>query len=117
MIRARVVLQFIYILNWNWNYIIWIALIYIFLNNFNIKFSNWLIVALISVGGDTPAAQFSGGDDETENEDQVDHVVYNNGFPTYLNFRTGLPKGDFSFGENELDMEIDSLSSGETRFI
>lgn len=92
-------------------------MIYIFLNNFNIKFSNWLIVALISVGGDTPAAQFSGGDDETENEDQVDHVVYNNGFPTYLNFRTGLPKGDFSFGENELDMEIDSLSSGETRFI
>ncbi|KAJ8939609.1 hypothetical protein NQ318_012332 [Aromia moschata] len=65
-----------------------------------------------SKGGDTPAAQFSGGDDETENEDQVDHVAYyNNGFPTYLNFRTGLPKGDFSFGENELDMEIDSLNS------
>ncbi|KAG5887490.1 hypothetical protein JTB14_023676 [Gonioctena quinquepunctata] len=58
------------------------------------------------------AAQFSGGDDETENEDQVDHIaIYNNGFPTYLNIRTGLPKGDFSFGENELDMELDSLNS------
>ncbi|KAL3269120.1 hypothetical protein HHI36_008201 [Cryptolaemus montrouzieri] len=59
--------------------------------------------------GDTPVAQFS---DETENEDQVDHVaMYNNGFPTYLNYRTGLPKGDFSFGENELDMEFDGIGS------
>ncbi|KAJ8910391.1 hypothetical protein NQ315_003512 [Exocentrus adspersus] len=67
-------------------------------------------------GGDTPAAQFSGGDDETENEDQVDHIsVYNHGFPTYLNFRTGLPKGDFAFGENELDMEIDSCLSSDFR--
>ncbi|XP_074036380.1 WD repeat domain 24 isoform X2 [Leptinotarsa decemlineata] len=56
-------------------------------------------------------AQFSGGDDETENEDQVDHIGMYNGFPTYLNVRTGLPKGDFSFGENELDMELDSLNS------
>ncbi|XP_050503293.1 GATOR complex protein WDR24 isoform X2 [Diabrotica virgifera virgifera] len=60
---------------------------------------------------DTQAAQFSGGDDETENEDQVDHMGTYNGFPTYLNIRSGLPKGDFSFGENELDMELDSLTS------
>jgi hypothetical protein len=60
-----------------------------------------------SRGGDTPAAQFS---DDTENEDQVDHMtIYNNGFPMYLNVRTGLPKGDFSFGENELDMELDGI--------
>ncbi|KAJ8966640.1 hypothetical protein NQ314_003407, partial [Rhamnusium bicolor] len=54
-----------------------------------------------SKGGDTPAAQFSGGDDETENEDQVDHTaIYNNGFPTYLNFRTGddLYFSDFRSG-------------------
>lgn len=62
-----------------------------------------------SKDGDAPAAQFS---DETENEDQVDHIaIYNNGFPTYLNIRTGLPKGDFSFGENELDMELDGIMS------
>ncbi|XP_019871139.2 GATOR complex protein WDR24 isoform X2 [Aethina tumida] len=67
-----------------------------------------------SLGGDTPMAQFSGGDEsgETENEDQVDHAgVYSNGFPNYLNYRSGLPKGDFSFGENELDMEIDGIST------
>ncbi|KAK9890774.1 hypothetical protein WA026_012119 [Henosepilachna vigintioctopunctata] len=58
---------------------------------------------------DNPVAQFS---DETENEDQVDHVaMYSNGFPTYLNYRTGLPKGDFSFGENELDMEFDGIGT------
>ncbi|XP_030761765.1 GATOR complex protein WDR24 [Sitophilus oryzae] len=53
---------------------------------------------------DTPAAaQFSGGDEETENEDQVD-----NAFPNYLNVRDGcLPRGDFFFGENELDVELD----------
>lgn len=52
---------------------------------------------------ETPAAQFSGGDEETENEDQVD-----NAFPNYLNVRNGyLPKGDFFFGENELDVELD----------
>ncbi|CAH1154060.1 unnamed protein product [Phaedon cochleariae] len=63
-------------------------------------------------GGDNQTSQFSGGDDETENEDQVDHIpIYNNSFPTYLNLRSGLPKGDFSFGENELDMELESLSS------
>ncbi|XP_044271447.1 GATOR complex protein WDR24 [Tribolium madens] len=72
-----------------------------------------------SRGGDTPAAQFS---DETENEDQVDHIaIYNNGFPTYLNIRTGLPKGDFSFGENELDMELDGImtdfQSGYRNFV
>lgn len=55
------------------------------------------------VGGETPAAQFSGGDEETENEDQVD-----NAFPNYLNVRNGcLPKGDFFFGENELDVELE----------
>ncbi|KAH1017458.1 GATOR complex protein WDR24 isoform X1 [Dendroctonus ponderosae] len=56
-----------------------------------------------SKGGETPAAQFSGGDEETENEDQVD-----NAFPNYLNVRNGcLPKGDFFFGENELDVELE----------
>ncbi|KAL1497792.1 hypothetical protein ABEB36_008690 [Hypothenemus hampei] len=56
-----------------------------------------------SKGGETPAAQFSGGDEETENEDHVD-----NAFPNYLNIRNGcLPKGDFFFGENELDVELD----------
>ncbi|XP_066247977.1 GATOR2 complex protein WDR24 [Euwallacea similis] len=56
-----------------------------------------------SKGGETPVAQFSGGDEETENEDHVD-----NAFPNYLNFRNGcLPKGDFFFGENELDVELD----------
>lgn len=59
-------------------------------------------------------AQFS---DETENEDQVDHfAIYNNGFPTYLNFRTGLPKGDFCFGENELDMELDIVTDFRRNF-
>ncbi|CAH0555579.1 unnamed protein product [Brassicogethes aeneus] len=64
----------------------------------------------LSLCGDTPLAQFSGGDEsgETENEDQVDHIgIYN-----YINFRSCLPKGDFSFGENELDMEIDGISTG-----
>ncbi|CAG9761034.1 unnamed protein product [Ceutorhynchus assimilis] len=56
-----------------------------------------------SKGAETPAAQFSGGDEETENEDQVD-----NAFPNYLNVRNGcLPRGDFFFGENELDVELD----------
>ncbi|XP_050310799.1 GATOR complex protein WDR24 [Anthonomus grandis grandis] len=57
-----------------------------------------------SKGAETPAAQFSGGDEETENEDQVDHA-----FPNYLNVRNNgyLPKGDFFFGENELDVELD----------
>lgn len=66
-----------------------------------------------SKGGDTPAAQYSGGDDETEAEDQVDHVgVYSNGFTSYSNFRLGLPRGDFFFGDNELDIELDGLNSG-----
>lgn len=31
-----------------------------------------------------------------------------NAFPNYLNVRNGcLPKGDFFFGENELDVELD----------
>lgn len=65
------------------------------------------------LGGDTPAAHYSGGDDETETEDQVDHIgLYNNCFPSYLNIRGGLPKGDFSFGENELDMELDDIRTG-----
>lgn len=62
---------------------------------------------------ETPAAQFSGGDDETENEDQVDAMIYNNAFPTYLNYRSGLPKGDFTFGEIELDTDMDGLMSGK----
>ncbi|XP_018335579.1 GATOR complex protein WDR24 [Agrilus planipennis] len=61
-----------------------------------------------SRGGDTPAAQNSGGDDETEAEDQVDHV---SGFTSYNNFKLGLPRGDFTFGENELDLELDGLNS------
>ncbi|CAH1984863.1 unnamed protein product [Acanthoscelides obtectus] len=65
-----------------------------------------------SKGGGDQSAQYSGGDDETENEDQVDHSsIYTNGFPTYLNFRNDLPKGDFSFGENELDMELETINS------
>ncbi|XP_056635992.1 GATOR complex protein WDR24 isoform X2 [Diorhabda sublineata] len=70
-----------------------------------------------SKASDTQAAQFSGGDDETENEDQVDNVGTYTGFPTYLNVRSGLPKGDFSFGENELDMELDSLNAGDCYFL
>ncbi|CAG9865072.1 unnamed protein product [Phyllotreta striolata] len=62
-------------------------------------------------------AQFSGGDEETELEDQVDNSQSYNGFPTYLNIGTGLPKGDFSFGENELDMELDSINSGDCYFL
>ncbi|XP_060528349.1 GATOR complex protein WDR24 isoform X2 [Cylas formicarius] len=63
-----------------------------------------------SKGGDTPGAQFSGGDEETENEDQPDHASANSAFPNYLNVRNGcLPKGDFSFGENELDVELDGV--------
>lgn len=66
-----------------------------------------------SKGGDTPAAQYSGGDDETENEDQVDHVgIYSNGFSPYTNFREHYPKGDFSFGDNDLDLELDAISIG-----
>ncbi|KAF7268665.1 hypothetical protein GWI33_018236 [Rhynchophorus ferrugineus] len=54
-------------------------------------------------GTETPGGQFSGGDDDTETEDQVD-----NAFPNYMNLRNGcLPKGDFFFGENELDVELD----------
>lgn len=63
-------------------------------------------------GGDTPAAQYSGGDEETEAEDQVDHAgPYSNGFTSYSNFRLGLPRGDFYFGDNELDIELDGLNS------
>lgn len=59
-------------------------------------------------------AQFSGGDEETEAEDQVDHVgVYSSGFPAYPGMRGGFSKGDFSFGENELDMELDTINSGK----
>lgn len=68
----------------------------------------------VTTDGETPAAQFSGGDDETENEDQVDAMIYNNAFPTYLNYRSGLPKGDFTFGEIELDTEMDGLMSDYT---
>lgn len=64
------------------------------------------------LGGETPAAHYSGGDDETETEDQTDHLTLYNCFPTCYNSRTGLPKGDFSFGENELDMELDDIRSG-----
>uniref|UniRef100_A0A1Y1LB70 GATOR2 complex protein WDR24 n=2 Tax=Photinus pyralis TaxID=7054 RepID=A0A1Y1LB70_PHOPY len=64
-----------------------------------------------SKGGDTPAAQFSGGD-ETEAEDQVDHSApYGSAFTSYSNFRLGLPRGDFFFGDNELDVELDGLNS------
>lgn len=67
-----------------------------------------------NIGGDTPAAQYSGGDDETETEDQVDHgLLYNNGFTSYSNFRLGLPRGDFYFGDNELDIELDGLNTGK----
>lgn len=66
-----------------------------------------------SKGGDTPAAHCSGGDDETETEDQTDHLgLYSNCFPSCYNARTGLPKGDFSFGENELDMDLDDFRNG-----
>lgn len=63
-------------------------------------------------GADTPVAQFSGGDDETETEDQVDHaVIYAaNGPLSYSTSKQPAPKGDFSFGENELDIELDKLS-------
>lgn len=60
---------------------------------------------MTTLGGDTPAAQFSGGDEETETEDHVD-----NAFPNYLNVRNGyVPKGDFVFGENELDVELEGV--------
>ncbi|KAF5296732.1 hypothetical protein FQR65_LT10168 [Abscondita terminalis] len=60
-----------------------------------------------SKGGDTPAAQFSGGDDETEAEDQIDLA----GFASYSNFKLGMPRGDFFFGDNELDIELDGLNT------
>lgn len=66
---------------------------------------------------ESQTAQFSGGDEETEAEDQVDHVgVYSGGFSTYSS-REPFSKGDFSFGENELDMELDTINSGRFSFM
>lgn len=65
-----------------------------------------------SRGGDTPAGQFSGGDDDMENEDQVDHVaLYSNGFPTYLNYnnKNSVKNDDLTFGLDELDLEFDGM--------
>ncbi|XP_022917684.1 GATOR2 complex protein WDR24 isoform X2 [Onthophagus taurus] len=62
-----------------------------------------------SKGGDVSGSKYIG--DETEvDRDLVDYVGGFNGFSVYNNFRFGLPKGDFSFGENELDNELDALS-------
>lgn len=60
------------------------------------------------VVGEAAAAQFSSADDDVEGEDQVDHTAVANGYHTYNKY--GHPKGDFSFGENELDLELDALS-------
>lgn len=71
-------------------------------------------VSIFLGGGDVQTGHFSGGDDETENEDQVDHIAsYSNGFPNFTTVRSSFSKGDFSFGENELDMELDTLNAGE----
>lgn len=60
--------------------------------------------------------QFSGGDEETEAEDQVDHVgMYPSGYPTYTTTRSVFSKGDFSFGESELDMELETINSGKNQ--
>lgn len=70
-----------------------------------------------SRGGDTPAGAYSGGDEETEYEDQQDRHTYNgysNGNGVASNpYRSEfqLPKGDFCFGENELDIEFDRISN------
>lgn len=61
------------------------------------------------LGGDSKL----NADDEIDiDSDNVDHIPPFYSFPTYNNFRFGLPKGDFSFGENELDIELDALSLG-----
>lgn len=67
---------------------------------------------------DNQTGQFSGGDEDTEAEDQVDHAgIDNGGFPNYNGMRGGFSKGDFSFGENELDMELDAINSGKNYLI
>lgn len=75
-----------------------------------------------SRGGETPAAAYSGGDEDTEYEEQErcpynglsnGHIVNSNIINGSTPYRSGfqLPKGDFCFGENELDIEFDHISS------
>lgn len=64
-----------------------------------------------SKDGETPAAQYSGGDEETENEDPNDrNSPFYHQITSYSNFKSRLPKGDFSFGDSDLDFELDALS-------
>lgn len=77
-----------------------------------------MLIYYIFLVSESQTAQFSGGDEETEAEDQVDHIgMYSSGFPTYSGMRGEFSKGDFSFGENELDMELDTINSGMFQFL
>lgn len=81
------------------------------------KIKRFVVIA----GADTPAAQYSGGDDETEAEDQVDHALMytTNGFSTYPHnsSKSGYTRGDFFFGDNELDLELEGFTQGKDVYI
>lgn len=72
--------------------------------------SNMVLDSLLDLdarSGDTPRGDHSGGDETTE--DDTKYYDRNN----FGNLRADLqlPKGDFCFGENELDIEFDRLST------
>ncbi|KAK9751528.1 WD domain, G-beta repeat [Popillia japonica] len=61
--------------------------------------------------GENCVQKLNAGDDSGNlDTDIIDHVPAFCNFSSYNNFKFGLPKGDFSFGENELDIELDALS-------
>lgn len=65
--------------------------------------------------GDTPRGEYSGGDEATEDERTGElqtntyYDIQNHFGPFRSEFQ--LPKGDFYFGENELDIEFDRISN------